>query len=81
MAVDIEPRAVARAVPAALGFLALRDAPELVTLSVLALTGGALVAVVVEEMVGEAHEGDTSLLGPVFLTSGFALFAGVSVYF
>jgi ZIP family zinc transporter len=67
-------------VGAALGFLALRQAPEIVTLSVLALTGGALVAVVVEEMVGEAHEGDTSLLGPIFLTAGFAVFGAVSVY-
>jgi ZIP family zinc transporter len=47
---------------------------------VLALTGGALVAVVVEEMVSEAHEGDTSRMGPVFLTAGFALFAAISVY-
>lgn len=66
---------------AALGVLALQQAPEVVTLSVLALTGGALAAVVVEEMVGEAHEGDTSTLGPIFLTAGFALFAAISVYF
>ena len=65
---------------AALGYLALRQAPDVVTLSVLALTGGALSAVVVEEMVSEAHEGDTSSLGPVFLTAGFALFAAISVY-
>jgi ZIP family zinc transporter len=65
---------------AALGYLALRGAPEVVTSSVLALTGGALVAVVVEEMVSEAHEGETSQLGPVFLTAGFALFAAISVY-
>ena len=65
---------------AALGFLALRQAPEVLTLSVLALTGGALSAVVVEEMVSEAHEGETSQLGPVFLTGGFALFAAISVY-
>lgn len=65
---------------AALGFLALRHAPDVVTLSVLALTGGALTAVVVEEMISEAHEGDTSQLGPVFLTGGFALFAALSVY-
>jgi ZIP family zinc transporter len=65
---------------AALGFLALRAAPEVLTVSVLALTGGALVAVVVEEMVSKAHEGDTSPLGPVFLTAGFALFAAISVY-
>ncbi len=63
---------------AALGYLALRSAPEVVTLSVLALTGGALCAVVVEEMVSEAHEGETSSLGPVFLTAGFALFAAVA---
>lgn len=66
---------------AALGFLALRQAPEIVTLSVLALTGGALTAVVVEEMVSEAHEGETSRIGPIFLTLGFALFAAISVYF
>ena len=65
---------------ATLGFLALREAPELLTLSVLALTGGALAAVVVEDMVSEAHEGDTSQFGPVFLTAGFAVFAAVSVY-
>ena len=67
-------------VGASLGYLALRQAPDVVTLSVLALTGGALTAVVVEEMVGEAHEGDTSSLGPIFLTAGFALFAAISVY-
>ena len=76
--------AAAFAVPillgASIGFWALRDAPEIITLSVLALTGGALTAVVVEEMVGEAHEGDTSQLGPVFLTAGFALFGAISVY-
>lgn len=65
---------------AALGYLALRSAPEVVTLSVLALTGGALVAVVIEEMVSEAHEGETSSLGPIFLTAGFALFGAISVY-
>jgi ZIP family zinc transporter len=76
--------AAAFAVPilggAALGYLALRNAPELLTLSVLATTGGALTAVVVEEMVEEAHEADTSQLGPLFLTAGFALFAAISVY-
>ena len=65
---------------AALGYLALREAPELLTLSVLALTGGALTAVVVEEMASEAHQGETSRLGPLFLTAGFALFGGISVY-
>jgi len=65
---------------AALGFAGLRDAPEILTLSVLALTGGALAAVVVEEMVTEAHAGETSHLGPIFLTAGFALFGAISVY-
>lgn len=65
---------------AALGYFALRDAPELATLSVLALTGGILTSVVVEEMISEAHEGQTSRLDPVFLTGGFALFALISVY-
>ena len=65
---------------ASLGFLALRDAPEIVSLAVLALTGGVLTTVVVEEMVAEAHEGDTSELGPVFLTAGVAVFGAVSVY-
>ena len=65
---------------ATLGFFALREAPELVTLSVLAVTGGALTTVVVEEMVPEAHEGETSAWGAIFLTAGFALFGAVSVY-
>lgn len=65
---------------ATLGYFALRDASELVTLSVLALTGGALVTVVVEEMVPEAHEGETSAWGAVFLTAGVALFGAISVY-
>jgi ZIP family zinc transporter len=65
---------------ATLGYFALRDASELLTLSVLALTGGALVTVVVEEMVPEAHEGETSRWGAVALTAGVALFGAISVY-
>ena len=65
---------------ATIGFFALREAPEILTLSVLALTGGALTSVVVEEMVTEAHEGETSHLDPIALTAGFALFALISVY-
>ena len=65
---------------AALGYFALRQAPEILTLSVLAVTGGALTSVVVEEMLTEAHEGDTSVWGPILLTGGFALFAAISVY-
>ncbi|MGC1208872.1 MAG: ZIP family metal transporter [Ornithinimicrobium sp.] len=67
-------------VGAALGYFALREAPDVITLSVLALTGGVLISVVVEEIVHEAHEGETSRLGPFALTAGFALFALLSAY-
>lgn len=67
-------------VGASLGYLALREAPALATVSVLALTGGALTSVVIEEMITEAHEGDTSQLGPIFLTAGFSIFALIAVY-
>ncbi len=40
---------------ATLGYLALRQAPDIVTLSVLAATGGVLMSVVVEEVVTQAH--------------------------
>ncbi|MDX2377598.1 ZIP family metal transporter [Microbacterium sp. LRZ72] len=65
---------------ATLGYFALRNAPEVITLSVLALTGGVLTSVVVEEMITEAHETKTSRLEPIFLTAGFALFALISAY-
>jgi ZIP family zinc transporter len=65
---------------ALLGNLALRDAPDLATVSVLALTGGMLTSVVVEEMVTEAHEGKTGPLDPVLLTAGVAVFALISAY-
>ena len=63
-----------------LGYFALRSAPELVLLSVLALTGGALTSVVIEEVVPEAHRGGDSRLATMFLVAGFALFAAISVY-
>ena len=69
-------------VGATLGYFALRDAPELLTLSVLALTGGALTSVVIEEMIPEAHDGDGEepRLAVLALVGGFALFAAISVY-
>lgn len=67
-------------VGATLGYFALREAPDIITFAVLALTGGVLTTVVIEEMISEAHEGDTSHLDPIFLTSGIALFALISVY-
>lgn len=65
---------------ATLGFFALRGAPLLLTVSVLAVTAGALTSIVVEEMIPEAHEGETSQAGVLFLLAGFALFALLSVY-
>jgi ZIP family zinc transporter len=65
---------------ASLGYLLLRGAPEIVTLTVLAVTGGTLVSVVVEEVLPEAHEGETSRVGVLFLVGGFALFAALSAY-
>ena len=67
-------------VGATLGYFALRDASELVTLSVLALTGGALLSVVIEEIVPQAHRGAESKLATVFLVGGFAIFATISTY-
>ena len=67
-------------VGAILGCVALRQAPELLTLSVLAVTGGALTSVVFDEMITEAHEHPTSLWEPIALTVGFALFAAISAY-
>lgn len=65
---------------ATIGYLALRQAPHIVTLSVLAVTGGVLTSVVIEEMVTQAHDGLTSYYGPLLLTGGFGLFALISVY-
>lgn len=65
---------------ATLGYWILRGQPELLTLSVLALTGGLLTTLVIEEIVGEAHESDDSMLAPLFITGGFAVFALISAY-
>lgn len=67
-------------VGASLGYLALRTAPDVVTFAVLAFTGGALLSVVIEEMVPEAHGANKSRFDSLFLVTGFAVFAAVSVY-
>lgn len=72
--------AVPLVVGGTLGYFALRDAPEVVRLAVLAATGGALTAVVIEEIVPEAHAGGDSRLATMCLVGGFALFAAISVY-
>jgi ZIP family zinc transporter len=66
---------------ATVGFLAVRGSPEIVKLSLLTFTAGILMAVAVEEMIPEAHEGGEPKLGPLALVFGFALFALISVYF
>lgn len=66
---------------ATIGYFAFRNAPELLTLSVLALTGGALTSVVIEEVMTEAHEEEEPKYAVLFLVGGFALFALVATYF
>ncbi len=64
---------------AAVGYLALRNAPEILTLSVLATTGAVLLAVAVEEVVGEAHEHPHGRADIWALVIGFALFTGTAL--
>ncbi|MBW3668493.1 MAG: ZIP family zinc transporter [Actinobacteria bacterium] len=63
-----------------IGYLLLREAPELVRLSVLAFTGGVLATVVVEEIVPEAHAEGGARFAAMATVGGFALFAAVSRY-
>lgn len=63
---------------ATIGFWAVRGAPELVKLSLLAFTAGVLLTVVIEAMMPEAHEEWEGRLGGLFLVGGFALFAVLS---
>ena len=64
---------------AALGYLTLRNAPEILTLTVLALTGAVLMVVAVEEIMGEAHEHPHGRGDVWALVIGFALFTATSV--
>lgn len=64
---------------ATIGYWSVRDAPQLVKLSLLAFTAGVLLTVVIEDMMPEAHEEWEGRLGGLFLVSGFALFAVLSV--
>jgi ZIP family zinc transporter len=76
--------AAAFAVPvflgATIGFWAVRDAPEIVKLAVLAFTAGILLTVVIEEIVPEAHEGEEARAAALFLVGGFALFTLIAAY-
>lgn len=66
-------------VGATLGYWGLRDAPFLAQASVLALTGGTLLAVVIEDVVPQAHVMPDSRLAAGAVVVGFALFALLSV--
>lgn len=62
-------------IAATLGFVAVRGRAAVVQLSLLAFTAGILIAVAMEEMIPEAHEGGKPRLGPLALVCGVALFA------
>lgn len=64
----------------ALGYLLLRDAPELARFALLAFTGGLLTTVVIEELVPEAHREGGARFAAFATVGGFALFAAVSRY-
>lgn len=64
---------------ATIGYWAVRDAPEMVQVSLLAFTAGILLAVAVEEVGPQAHR-DEGRSAPLALVGGFALFALVSTY-
>ena len=64
-----------------LGYWAVRQAPDIYKLSLLALTAGILVTVAVEEMVTQAHATEDTRWDTLALVGGFALFALISVYF
>ena len=65
---------------ATLGYWAVRDAPDIYKLTLLAFTAGILLAVAVEEMIVQAHEAEDNRLDSLFLVGGFALFALIAVY-
>jgi len=65
---------------ALLGVRVVRRAPPLVRVSVLALTGGVLTSVVVEEVVPEAHREGGARFAALATVAGFAVFAAVSRY-
>lgn len=65
---------------AVLGYFALRGAPDLVTFSVLAFTGGALLSVALEEMLPQAHDEASGRRDAFCIVAGFVVFAAVSTY-
>ena len=64
----------------AIGYFAVRGQPEIVKYSLLAFTAGILLVVVIEEMLGEAHEEKDEPLSAMLLVGGFASFGLISAY-
>lgn len=62
------------------GFWVVRGQPELLQLSLLAFTAGILAAVVIEEIVPEAHRDEDARFAAVAFVGGFALFAALVAY-
>jgi len=62
------------------GYFAVRSAPELMKLSLLAFSAGMLLTVIMEELVPEAHSEDESRWAVFALLGGFCLFALLSAY-
>jgi zinc transporter, ZIP family len=64
-----------------IGYWAVRDAPEIYRLALLAFVAGMLIMVAVEEMLTEAHAGqEDSPIASLAFVGGFALFAVLSTY-
>lgn len=63
-----------------IGYWAVRGAPEIVKMSLLAFTAGILLSVSIEEIVTEAHREEDSRWATVCLVGGFALFVLLSIY-
>lgn len=62
-----------------IGYWSVRDAPELVQLSLLAFTAGILLSVAIEEIGPQAHKSEPRS-SALALVCGFALFALISAY-
>jgi ZIP family zinc transporter len=67
-------------VGAILGYYFVRSQPEVIKLALLTFTAGILTAVVVEEIVPEAHSDGEARFAALVLVGGFALFTLLSIY-
>ena len=65
---------------ATIGFWTMRNSGDLVKFSLLAFTAGILLSVAIEEILTEAHGKPDPVYASVLLTSGFSLFALLTVY-